>query len=147
MQVQYHCTANGLLASTAVDTFDAADGAALPAMPHACSLFSSRTLHQMVCWMLRPCKFTAAAFQMPCEHHASQKETALSAVPEPCPWCLTKCDALPPGFDVCGSNRSALQWTSLPLPDTCPAGFIFVWLAKTDIQAAFQQMEHWVSHC
>ena len=25
-------------------------------------------------------------------------------------------------------------------------GFIFVWLAKADIQAAFQQMEHWVSH-
>ena len=89
----------------------------------------------------------AAVFLMPCKHCALQKDTALSAVPEPCQLCLTRCDALPPGFDVCGSSRSSLHWTSLPLPDTCPVGFIFVWLAKTDIQAAFQQMGHWVSHC
>ena len=86
--------------------------------------------------------FMAAAYLMPCD----MMDTALPAVPEPCHLCLTLCNTLPPGFNVCGGSRSALHWTSLPLPDTCPVGFIFVWLAKTDIQAAFQQMEHWVSH-
>lgn len=129
-------TAHGLLAFTAANFCQASHSAVLTMMLHARSLIWCRTLHAVM----------AAVSMKPSEHHALQKHTASPAVPGRCHLCLTLCGALPPGSDVCSSSRSALHWTPLPLQDICPVGFIFVWLAKTDIQAAFQQMEHWVSH-
>ena len=83
-------TADGLLASMAVNFSQAAHSAVLPVMPHACSLFKQGTASDGVLECFRPSLFMTGVLLMPCEHCALQ-DTAVSAFPDPCHLCPTKC--------------------------------------------------------